>query len=38
MHVPIAYRSRPLDAGDLWNLYKGRKLLRTFNSSGSGDT
>lgn len=34
MHIPIASRSRPLDAGDLWNLYKGRKLLRTFNPSG----
>ncbi len=36
MHIPIAHRCRPLDAGDLWNLYKGRKLLRTFNPSGIG--
>ncbi len=38
MHIPIANRPRPLDAGDLWNLYKGRKLLRTFNPSGIGDS
>lgn len=37
MHLSIASRSRPLDAGDLWNLYKGRKLLRTFNPSGMDD-
>lgn len=38
MHIPIASRSRPLDAGDLWNLYKGRKLLRTFNTSAVDDS
>ncbi|MCA9137658.1 MAG: HEAT repeat domain-containing protein [Planctomycetales bacterium] len=25
-------RTRPMTAGDLFNLYKGRKMLRTFNS------
>jgi hypothetical protein len=30
---PVAGRLRPLSAGDLFNLYKGRKLLRTFNPS-----
>ncbi len=29
--VPLVGRSRPLQAPDLWNLYKGRKILRTFN-------
>jgi hypothetical protein len=28
---PTAGRMRPLAAGDLFNLYKGRKMLRTFN-------
>ncbi len=28
---PTAGRPRPLTAGDLFNLYKGRKMLRTFN-------
>ncbi len=28
---PTAGRARPLSAGDLFNLYKGRKMLRTFN-------
>ena len=28
---PVAGRMRPLSAGDLFNLYKGRKMLRTFN-------
>jgi hypothetical protein len=28
---PIAGRLRPLGPGDLFNLYKGRKMLRTFN-------
>ena len=28
---PVAGRQRPLSAGDLFNLYKGRKMLRTFN-------
>lgn len=28
---PIAGRLRPLSAGDLFSLYKGRKMLRTFN-------
>ncbi|TWU35166.1 HEAT repeat domain-containing protein [Novipirellula artificiosorum] len=28
---PIAGRVRPLRPGDLFNLYKGRKMLRTFN-------
>lgn len=30
---PTAGRLRPLSAGDLFNLYKGRKMLRTFNPS-----
>jgi hypothetical protein len=34
---PIAGRLRPLTPSDLLNLYKGRKLLRTFNSSGPVD-
>lgn len=29
---PTAGRQRPLGSGDLFNLYKGRKMLRTFNS------
>ncbi|OUX05970.1 MAG: hypothetical protein CBE00_09120 [Planctomycetaceae bacterium TMED240] len=29
---PISGRLRPLSADDLFNLYKGRKMLRTFNS------
>ncbi len=29
--LPIEGRTRPLQASDLWNLYKGRKMLRTFN-------
>ena len=29
---PTAGRPRPLQPGDLFNLYKGRKMLRTFNS------
>ncbi|WP_168566719.1 HEAT repeat domain-containing protein [Crateriforma spongiae] len=28
---PIAGRQRPLQSGDVFNLYKGRKMLRTFN-------
>ena len=28
---PIAGRQRPLTPGDLFNLFKGRKMLRTFN-------
>lgn len=28
----IAGRSRPIEATDLFNLYKGRKMLRTFNT------
>ena len=28
---PTAGRLRPLTPGDLFNLYKGRKMLRTFN-------
>ncbi|MCG8651826.1 MAG: HEAT repeat domain-containing protein, partial [Pirellulales bacterium] len=28
---PVAGRMRPLSANDLFNLYKGRKMLRTFN-------
>lgn len=31
----IAGRSRPMSAEDLFNLYKGRKMLRTFNSGGT---
>jgi hypothetical protein len=30
---PISGRLRPLTPDDLFNLYKGRKMLRTFNSS-----
>jgi hypothetical protein len=30
---PIAGRLRPLAAGDLFNLFKGRKMLRVFNPS-----
>jgi hypothetical protein len=30
---PISGRLRPLSPEDLFNLYKGRKMLRTFNSS-----
>ncbi len=30
---PISGRMRPLSPDDLFNLYKGRKMLRTFNSS-----
>ena len=29
---PIAGRQRPLSPEDIFNLYKGRKMLRTFNS------
>lgn len=32
---PISGRLRPLSPEDLFNLYKGRKMLRTFNSSSS---
>ncbi|NND96253.1 MAG: hypothetical protein HKN47_02860 [Pirellulaceae bacterium] len=28
---PVAGRLRPLQPSDLFNLYKGRKMLRTFN-------
>lgn len=31
VHIPVAGRARPLQAVDLWNLFKGRKMLRTFN-------
>jgi len=31
VHIPVAGRTRPLQAVDLWNLFKGRKMLRTFN-------
>lgn len=30
---PTAGRLRPLSPGDLFNLYKGRKMLRTFNQN-----
>ena len=30
--LPTAGRQRPVGPGDLFNLYKGRKMLRTFNS------
>ncbi len=30
--LSISSRARPLQPVDLWNLYKGRKMLRTFNS------
>lgn len=33
--LPIEGRMRPLQASDLWNLYKGRKMLRTFNPHAS---
>ncbi|EMI16815.1 hypothetical protein RMSM_06268 [Rhodopirellula maiorica SM1] len=29
----VAGRTRPLTPGDVFNLYKGRKMLRTFNPS-----
>lgn len=32
LHLPLTDRPRQPDAADLWNLYKGRKLLRSFNS------
>ena len=32
MDHPVSGRSRPMEAGDMFNLYKGRKMLRTFNS------
>ncbi len=35
VHIPVAGRSRPLQALDLWNLFKGRKILRTFNPQAS---
>jgi hypothetical protein len=31
MDQPVFGRLRPLEAADLFNLYKGRKMLRTFN-------
>jgi len=31
IHLPLTERPRQPDAGDLWNLYKGRKMLRSFN-------
>lgn len=31
VHIPLAARLRPLQPVDIWNLYKGRKVLRTFN-------
>ena len=34
---PIAGRLRPLSPGDLFNLYKGRKMLRTFNPTSQAD-
>ncbi|MGV3486099.1 MAG: HEAT repeat domain-containing protein [Planctomycetaceae bacterium] len=34
IHIPVAGRARPLQATDLWNLFKGRKMLRTFNPQG----
>jgi hypothetical protein len=33
--VPLVGRSRPVQPNDLWNLYKGRKMLRTFNPNAS---
>ena len=33
IHLAIQGRPRELAAADLWNLYKGRKILRTFNPS-----
>jgi hypothetical protein len=29
--MPLIGRNRPLQPNDLWNLFKGRKMLRTFN-------
>jgi len=29
--TPVAGRARPLEPVDVWNLFKGRKILRTFN-------
>jgi hypothetical protein len=37
VHLPIGDRPRELGAVDLWNLYKGRKMLRTFNPVDSPD-
>jgi hypothetical protein len=31
IHIPLGARIRPLQPIDIWNLYKGRKVLRTFN-------
>jgi len=31
IHIPLGARVRPLQPVDIWNLYKGRKVLRTFN-------
>lgn len=33
MDQPISGRQRPLSPEDLFNMYKGRKMLRTFNSN-----
>jgi len=34
IHLPTAGRLRAVTPGDLFNLYKGRKMLRTFNPNG----
>ncbi|TWU50997.1 hypothetical protein Poly51_42900 [Rubripirellula tenax] len=34
---PIGGRLRPIQPIDLFNLYKGRKMLRTFNPTSDGD-
>lgn len=34
IHLPITNQPRQLDGADLWNLYKGRKMLRVFNPLG----
>ncbi len=34
MDLPVAGRLRPVNPDDLFHLYKGRKMLRTFNPQG----
>lgn len=38
IHLPTAGRPRAVTPGDLFNLYKGRKMLRTFNPNGIDST
>ncbi|MGB7325325.1 MAG: HEAT repeat domain-containing protein [Rubripirellula sp.] len=35
---PVGGRLRPITPGDLFNLYKGRKMLRTFNPTSVDET